>query len=145
MFPVTITLQDAAQLNAVMAALQTPTTAGAKVEAPKSARIEKLEKAAATQPVAETKAVKSEPAAESPSDPKPAAAATAPAQAVAQTASSDAAMSEADLTKVVVAAVARVGKDAVLAVLQDEFNVTAGKQITDPAVRAQAKAKLEAL
>jgi hypothetical protein len=143
MFPVTVTLHDAAQLNAVMQALQTPTVAAGKVEPPKSAKPapEKSNPdtgaAAATTTAPGTAEVKT--------DPKPAAAATAPAAAAAQTASSDVVMTEADLTKVVVAAVARVGKEKVLALLQDKFNVTAGKQITDPAVRAQAKEALEAL
>jgi len=82
--------------------------------------------------------------------PEPAAVTSAPEKADASTASSSApetspAMTEADLTKVVVATVARTSREQVLALLQDKFGVTAGKQITDPAVRAQAKAALEAL
>lgn len=85
--------------------------------------------------------------AEAKTDPKPetAVAATAPAPAAAQTASSSAGMTEADLTKVIVAAVARTSREQVLGLLNDKFNVTAGKQITDPAVREQAKQALEAL
>ena len=146
MFPVTVTLQNAAQLTAVMAALGANAAVideSTKVAATKQAKPQpdpnkaeaKVEKTTGTvSSISEEKA-----------DPKPAAAATAPAPAAAQTASSDVAMTEADLTKVVVAAVARVGKEDVLKVLQDKFNVTAGKQITDPAVRAQAKEALEAL
>jgi len=82
--------------------------------------------------------------------PEPAAATSAPEKADASTASSSApetsaAMTEADLTKVVVATVARTSREQVLELLQEKFGVTAGKQITDPAVRAQAKAALEAL
>jgi len=82
--------------------------------------------------------------------PEPAAATSAQEKVAASTASSDAAetspaMTEADLTKVVVATVARTSREQVLALLQEKFGVTAGKQITDPAVRAKAKAALEAL
>lgn len=152
MFPVTVTLHDAAQLTAVMAALQ-PTTAAAKVEAPKPTKVEKASPDTTTavtksNTTTDTKSttegtVSSIP--EEKADPKPAAAATGQVQAGAQTASSDVAMTEADLTKVVVATVARVGKEATLDVLQTQFGVTAGKQITDPAIRAKAKAALEAL
>lgn len=92
------------------------------------------------------KVEKAEPA-EKVEGPKPetAVAATAPAPAAAQTASSGAGMTEADLTKVIVAAVARTSREQVLGLLNDKFNVTAGKQITDPAVREQAKQALEAL
>ena len=143
MFPVTVTLQNAAQLTAVMAALGANAAVideSTKVAAPKSVKTT----AATTAPKTEAALTPTTTTAVT-EDPKPAAAATAPAPAAAQTASSDVAMTEADLTKVVVAAVARVGKEDVLKVLQDKFNVTAGKQITDPAVRAQAKEALEAL
>lgn len=111
---------------------------GAAKTAPATAKAEpKPEKA---------KVEKAEPA-DKVADPKPetAVAATAPAPAAAQTASSGAGMTEADLTKVIVAAVARTSRDQVLGLLSEKFNVTAGKQITDPAVREQAKAALEAL
>jgi len=82
--------------------------------------------------------------------PEPAAATSAQEKVAVSTASSDAAetspaMTEADLTKVVVATVARTSREQVLTMLQEKFGVTAGKQITDPAVRAQAKTALEAL
>lgn len=92
---------------------------------------------------------KQEPKVEPPK-PEPAAATSAPEKVAASTASSSEgeaspALTEADLTKVVVATVARTSREQVLELLQREFGVTAGKQITDPAVRAQAKAALEAL
>lgn len=157
MFPVTVTLHDAAQLTAVMAALGAKSVSfdeSTKVVAPKSSSSTskpdqpKQEKSnPATGAAAATTTAPGTVAAipEEKADPKPAAAATGQVQAGAQTASSDVAMTEADLTKVVVATVARVGKEATLDVLQTQFGVTAGKQITDPAIRAKAKAALEAL
>jgi len=71
MFPITVTLHDAAQLTAVMQALShmtgTPTTekAAPKSEAPKSS------KAAATPAAGTLAPAKSEPAAAAPTDPKP--------------------------------------------------------------------------
>jgi len=77
---------------------------------------------------------------------KPAAEPSAPVTKAASTASSDAPeMSADDLTKVIVATVARTSRDQVLAMLRKEFDVGAGKEITDPAIRAKAKAALEAL
>lgn len=49
------------------------------------------------------------------------------------------------VTDAVVSAVARVGKESVIALLRDRFNVAAGKEITDPATRAEAVAALTAL
>ena len=49
------------------------------------------------------------------------------------------------LTTVIVGAVKTHGKDKVLAVLKDDFGVGSGKEITDPAVREQAAAKIKAL
>lgn len=80
--------------------------------------------------------------------PKPKAAAepSAPAKTAAPAASSDAPeMSADDLTKVIVATVARTSREAVLGLLADSFGVKAGKEITDPAVRVKVKAALEAL
>ena len=77
---------------------------------------------------------------------KPAAEPSAQATKAASTASSDAPeMSADDLTKVIVATVARTSRDQVLAMLREKFDVGAGKEITDPAIRAQAKAALEAM
>lgn len=150
-----VTLEFATQeeLLAYFGAAKTA-PAQAKVESPKSEKAEassKSEKSASPSTAATSDKV---------TDPKPetAVAATAPAPAVAQTASSGAGMTEADpikvifpdmteadLTKVIVAAVARTSRDQVLGLLSEKFNVTAGKQITDPAVRKQAKQALEAL
>jgi hypothetical protein len=41
--------------------------------------------------------------------------------------------------------VARTSREAVLGLLADTFGVKAGKEITDPAIRAKAKAALETL
>lgn len=49
------------------------------------------------------------------------------------------------LTAVIVGAVKTHGKDKVLAILKDDFGVGSGKEITDPAVREQAAAKIKAL
>lgn len=77
---------------------------------------------------------------------KPAAEPTAPAATAAPAASSAAPeMSADDLTKVIVSTVARTSREAVLGLLADTFGVKAGKEITDPAIRAKAKAALEAL
>lgn len=139
MFPVTITLHDAAELNTVLNALNNPQPAERKVEAPKpSAKAEKpAEKVA-------------KPATASPSEGNVTPAVTATASPTASTASSSepvksAGLTAEELTKVIVAAVARTSRDAVLGLLKDEFGVSAGKEITDPAVRAQAAAKIGAL
>lgn len=77
---------------------------------------------------------------------KPAAEPSAQGTKGASTASSDAPeMSADDLTKVIVVTVARTSRDQVLAMLREKFDVGAGKEITDPAIRAQAKAALEAM
>lgn len=80
---------------------------------------------------------------------KPAAVVTAPAPTAAPTASSDAPsaaeVTPEQLTKVIVAAVARTNRDAVLGLLSDQFGVKAGKEITDPATRAKAVAAIGAL
>lgn len=77
---------------------------------------------------------------------KAAAEPSAPAKTAAPAASSDAPeMSADDLTKVIVATVARTSREAVLGLLADTFGVKAGKEITDPAVRVKVKAALEAL
>ena len=44
-----------------------------------------------------------------------------------------------------VSAVARTDRETVLAMLQTKFSVKAGKEITDPVIRAKAKAELDAL
>lgn len=88
MFPVTITLHDASQLNAVLAALG---NAPAAQEAPAPAPKAQKAKPAATQPAVEQaqKAVAAPaPVVESPSDPKPVAEPSAPAATAAPAASS---------------------------------------------------------
>ena len=49
------------------------------------------------------------------------------------------------LTAAIVAGVKAHGKDKVLAILKDDFGVGSGKEITDPAVREQAAAKIAAI
>lgn len=50
-----------------------------------------------------------------------------------------------ELTKTVVAAVAATSREAVLTLLKEKFNVSAGKEITDPVIRKQAADALEAM
>lgn len=121
---VTLEFENEAALVAYFS--QGPTVASAKAQSEKQA------------PKVETpKSTKAE---------KPAAEPSAQVTKAASTASSDVQeMSADDLTKVIVATVARTSRDQVLAMLREKFDVGAGKEITDPAIRAQAKAALEAM
>lgn len=138
MIKVTLEFNTQAELLAFFAssAGAAPTT---KVESPKS---QKPTAASETTKAAAPTATETAKVA----DPKPAAEPSAPAAAAVSTASSsEAGLSPEELTKAIVAAVARTSREAVLGLLQADFNVQAGKQITDPAIRAKAKAALEAL
>lgn len=54
-------------------------------------------------------------------------------------------MTEKDLTAVIIKTVAATSRDQVIALLTEQFGVKAGKEVTDPAVRAQVRDALEAL
>lgn len=58
---------------------------------------------------------------------------------------SDEGPSAADLTQAIARTVAATSRDAVIDLLGTQFKVKAGKEITDPAVRAQAIAALDEL
>lgn len=49
------------------------------------------------------------------------------------------------LTNAIVGAVGKLGRDPVIALLKDKFNVSAGKEITDSATRAKAVAAINEL
>lgn len=82
---------------------------------------------------------------------KDAAGVTAPAPAEKEAATPDAAKPEPEgvtaqqLTNAIVGAVGKLGRDPVIALLKDKFNVSAGKEITDPATRAKAVAAINEL
>jgi 3-oxoacyl-ACP reductase-like protein len=124
MFPVTVTINTLPELQAVMAAL--------KAEAPA--------------PVAEAKAVAPKPEkAKAAATPAAAPAPTAAPAASEPSAAGSSGISAEELTKVIVATVARTSREQVLAVLNSKFGVNAGKEITDPATRAAAAEALGAL
>lgn len=101
-------------------------------------------KAPAAQP--EKQVAKSTAKVEAPKQEKAAVEPSAQVTKAAPAASSDAPeMSADDLTKVIVATVARTSREEVLGLLADTFGVKAGKEITDPAIRVKVKAALEAL
>jgi hypothetical protein len=54
-------------------------------------------------------------------------------------------MTAEDLTRAIVKAISASGRDAVVAVLKNDFGVSAGREITDPVVRQEAADKLAAL
>lgn len=63
----------------------------------------------------------------------------------AQAPAAPAGMTAEELTAIIVATAGVVGQPAVRAVLKNEFGVSAGKEITDPAVRRELATRLEAL
>lgn len=54
-------------------------------------------------------------------------------------------MTAEDLTKAIVKAVGATDKETVLGILKKDFGVSAGKEVTDPAVRQEIADKLAAL
>jgi hypothetical protein len=80
---------------------------------------------------------------------KPAAEVAAPvvkalAESIAANAEPEGATAQ-QLTNAIVGAVGKLGRDPVIALLKDKFNVSAGKEITDPATRAKAVAAINEL
>lgn len=79
---------------------------------------------------------------------QPAAAKPTPAPAPAASSPAPAASAEVtpeQLTKAIVSAVTRAGRDKVVAHLKDEYGVSKGAEITDPEIRATALATVNAL
>lgn len=133
MFPVTITLHDAAQLNAVMHALGAPAVEVPKpAAAPKAASGKATAKADAAPtktadgpaPTAESAAAPAPASTAATTDPKPASAAAAPAPTTATAASP----SYEPVGKAITTYAATHGRDAALAKLA-ELGVKSGKEL----------------
>lgn len=74
--------------------------------------------------------------------PAPAPAASSPAPTPSPAAGS---VTPEQLTKAIVAAVTRAGRDVVVAHLKDDYGVAKGAEITDPEIRAACLASVSAL
>jgi hypothetical protein len=125
-----MSLED--KITALTAAVEalTATMAGAKVSAPVAvAQPEDANKPARAGRAGKA-ADKAEPATE-----KPAPAATEPSGG----------LTAEELTRAIVRAVGATDKDTVLGILKKEFGVSAGKEITDPAVRKEVADRLAQL
>ena len=135
-----MSLEQALAANTAALEALTAQLAGARVSAP-AAEPEKQSAPAATGKAGGTKGT---PTRTGPSaDPKPAKGKADTEEEGATDA--PAGVTAAELTAAIVKAVAATNRDAVVGLLQEQFGVKAGKEVTDPAKRAEVIAALDEL